>query len=264
MSNHISQFTCLKYIVMFMYPLQVSVLLCTVLYRVQQYGIFISSPGCPKTRVKAVVMADTAKKHRLFHCTTILFRVLYYKTKNVFFTFCACFLCVCIICVESIINLLQFSTIQPIVLVQVSRLILLDLTTNWTFKHALEMELVHMQGTCRTSNQIQQLIKVILHLEKVRFIAKLQGYVNFQKAINLMCTCLLSHFSYVQLLATLYTVVYQAPLSMVFPGKNTGVGCHAILQGIFPTQGWNLHLISLLHWKSGSLPLAPLGKSQPI
>ena len=23
------------------------------------------------------------------------------------------------------------------------------------------------------------------------------------------------------------------------PGKNTGVSCHALLQGIFPTQGWN-------------------------
>ena len=23
------------------------------------------------------------------------------------------------------------------------------------------------------------------------------------------------------------------------PGKNTGVGCHTLLQGIFPTQGWN-------------------------
>ena len=27
------------------------------------------------------------------------------------------------------------------------------------------------------------------------------------------------------------------------PGKNTGVGCHALLQGVFPTQGWNLHLL---------------------
>ena len=25
-------------------------------------------------------------------------------------------------------------------------------------------------------------------------------------------------------------------------GKNTGVGCHALFQGIFPTQGWNLSL----------------------
>ena len=28
------------------------------------------------------------------------------------------------------------------------------------------------------------------------------------------------------------------------PDKNTGVGCHALLQGIFPTQGWNLCLMS--------------------
>ena len=26
------------------------------------------------------------------------------------------------------------------------------------------------------------------------------------------------------------------------PGKNIGVGCHALLQGIFPIQGWNLGL----------------------
>ena len=30
-------------------------------------------------------------------------------------------------------------------------------------------------------------------------------------------------------------VVHQDPLSMDSPGKNTGVGFHAILQGIFPT-----------------------------
>ena len=45
-----------------------------------------------------------------------------------------------------------------------------------------------------------------------------------------------------------------------FPGKNTGVGCHALLQGIFPTQGLNLHLLCLVHWEVGSLPLAPPGK----
>ena len=30
------------------------------------------------------------------------------------------------------------------------------------------------------------------------------------------------------------------------PGKNTGVGCHFLLQGIFPTQGSNSHLLRLL------------------
>ena len=32
-----------------------------------------------------------------------------------------------------------------------------------------------------------------------------------------------------------------------FPGKNTGVGCHYLLQGIFLIQGSNLHLLCLLH-----------------
>ena len=42
------------------------------------------------------------------------------------------------------------------------------------------------------------------------------------------------------------------------PDKNTGVGCHALLQGIFPTQGSNPHL-HLLHWQVSSLSLRHLG-----
>ena len=33
-----------------------------------------------------------------------------------------------------------------------------------------------------------------------------------------------------------------------FPGKNTGVGCYFLLQGIFLTQGSNPHPLYLLHW----------------
>ena len=44
-----------------------------------------------------------------------------------------------------------------------------------------------------------------------------------------------------------------------FPGKNTGVGCHFLLQGIFLTQGSNLCLLCLLHWQADSLPLGPPG-----
>ena len=36
--------------------------------------------------------------------------------------------------------------------------------------------------------------------------------------------------------------------------------CHALLQGIFPSQGLNPCLLSLLHWQAGSLPLAPPGQ----
>ena len=36
---------------------------------------------------------------------------------------------------------------------------------------------------------------------------------------------------------------HQAALFMGFPSKNTGVGCHFLLQGIFVTQGSNLGLL---------------------
>ena len=39
------------------------------------------------------------------------------------------------------------------------------------------------------------------------------------------------------------------------PGKNTGVGCHALLQGIFLTLGSNPCLLPLLHWQASSLSL---------
>ena len=43
-------------------------------------------------------------------------------------------------------------------------------------------------------------------------------------------------------------------------GKNTGVGCHFLLQGIFAIQELNLCLLCLLHWQVDSLPLVPHGK----
>ena len=73
---------------------------------------------------------------------------------------------------------------------------------------------------------------------------------------------MLSHFGCVQLLATPWTVACQAPLTWDSPGKITGVGCHALLQGIFPTQGWNLRLLHLLPWQMASLPLVPPGKPE--
>ena len=48
--------------------------------------------------------------------------------------------------------------------------------------------------------------------------------------------------SRVRLFATPWTVAQQAPL-WNSPGKNTGVGCHFLLQGIFPTQGLKLGLL---------------------
>ena len=47
----------------------------------------------------------------------------------------------------------------------------------------------------------------------------------------------------------------------ILQARITGEGCHALLQGIFPTQGSNLHLLCLLHWQESSLPLVPPGKT---
>ena len=44
------------------------------------------------------------------------------------------------------------------------------------------------------------------------------------------------------------------------PGKNTGVGCHALLQRIFPTQGSNSCLLHLPALAAGFFPLVPPGK----
>ena len=72
--------------------------------------------------------------------------------------------------------------------------------------------------------------------------------------------CTLSHLSRIRLFVTLWTAACQIFCLWDSPGKNTGVGCHAFLQEIFPFQGLKTHLLHLLHWKACSLPLVPPGK----
>ena len=47
---------------------------------------------------------------------------------------------------------------------------------------------------------------------------------------------------------------YRLPCSWNFSGKNIGVYCHFLFQGIFLTQGLNSHLFNLLHYQMDSLP----------
>ena len=63
--------------------------------------------------------------------------------------------------------------------------------------------------------------------------------------------------SHVQLFVTPRTVT-RLLCPWGFSGKNTRVVCHFFLQGIFPDQGSNLHL---LHWQGDSLPLSHMGSS---
>ena len=69
-----------------------------------------------------------------------------------------------------------------------------------------------------------------------------------------------SVLSRVRLFCDPKTAAHQAPLSMeLFSDKNTGVGCHFLLQGIFPTQGSKQSLVSPA-LAGGFLTTAPPGK----
>ena len=75
------------------------------------------------------------------------------------------------------------------------------------------------------------------------------------------CACVCA--KWIQLYATLCSPMDCSPPGSSVHwdslGKNTGVGCHFLLQGIFPTLGSNLSLLYLLHWQADSLPLSHLG-----
>ena len=73
--------------------------------------------------------------------------------------------------------------------------------------------------------------------------------------------CKLSHM---QLFMTPGTVGHQTPLPTEFSGQEHWSGCHFILQGIFVTQGSNLHFLHPLHWQADSLPLQNLRSPRNI
>ena len=67
----------------------------------------------------------------------------------------------------------------------------------------------------------------------------------------LFCCSVVSDF-----FAIPWTAAHQAPLSVGFPSKNTRVGCHFFLLGIFSDQESNP---SLLHWQADSLLMSHQG-----
>ena len=97
-----------------------------------------------------------------------------------------------------------------------------------------------------------------LHTHRVRFEI---GACLLPQGHSFPFDCaVLSCFSSNCLFITLWTVAHQALCPGSSLGKNTGVGCHFLLQGIFSTQGSNLSLLYLLNWQVDSLRLVPPGK----
>ena len=77
-----------------------------------------------------------------------------------------------------------------------------------------------------------------------------------------VCACLLSRFSCVWLLWPHGLQPTRLLCPWDSPGRKSGVGGYALLQQVFPTQGSNLGLLTLLHWQANSLALAPPGKPE--
>ena len=83
-------------------------------------------------------------------------------------------------------------------------------------------------------------------------------WANFKNIIlsEIVCVCVCVHARSVVFNSLRLHGLWPARLlhPWNFPGKNTGVGCHFLLQRISPTQGFNPCLLCPLHWQEDSLP----------
>ena len=104
------------------------------------------------------------------------------------------------------------------------------------FMHSLSCDIKKM--FCSDSSKTCSLM--ILKITALKAVIP-GGTDGFWPQVNTSC------FSYVWLLRP----CFQWPAGLLwlwdFPRKNPGGGCHAFLWGVFPTQGWNLHLPHLPH-----------------
>ena len=78
------------------------------------------------------------------------------------------------------------------------------------------------------------------------------GAIAFSPIVKQLYSNVVSHFS--RILLRLLLCPGDSP------GKNSGVGCHFLLQGIFRPSDQTRVSLCLLHWHVGSLPLVSPGK----
>ena len=111
--------------------------------------------------------------------------------------------------------------------------------------------------------QIKTTIKYTLYLLG-SLVSKIQEIKKCWQGVEKSTLLVLGGKS-LQLCPTLWPYELQPTRPLLLwdsPGKNTGVGCHFLLQEIFPAQVSNPCLLSLLNWQADSLPTEPSGKPQ--
>ena len=120
--------------------------------------------------------------------------------------------------------------------------------SKWSISH--NSKFCYNQLKCSDSKCISsQLFTVRFEGTSVESLVIIVYKINLNHS-NIVCDHSLSCVWFCNRMET-DTVAHQAPLSRDFPGKNTGVGCHFLLQRIFATQGSNPHLLCLWHWQVG-------------
>ena len=88
-------------------------------------------------------------------------------------------------------------------------------------------------------------------------LALVETRCSFQQEFDWAMSCMLAKL--LQSCPTLCDPMDSSPSGSLCPRDSPGMGCHALLQGIFLTQGSNWSLLCLLHWQMGSLPLSLWG-----
>ena len=83
-----------------------------------------------------------------------------------------------------------------------------------------------LQGRQAVASEWRKKVLFIAFFTKITFDWSI---VAFQCCVKFLLLLLLSRFSRVQLIATPWSAAHQAPPSIDFPGKSTGMGCHCLL-----------------------------------
>ena len=120
--------------------------------------------------------------------------------------------------------------------------------------------MLHVQLYRDYKRTLQKYLKkftyVVFVLNKLLSIFKVRSLQKFALFIN-VCACVLVAQSCPPLCNPMDCSPPGFSVYEIFPGKNTGVGSHFLLQGMFPNQGSNPHLLC---WQADSLLLSHQGR----
>ena len=121
-----------------------------------------------------------------------------------------------------------------------------DCHTEWSLSKTNAWYQLYVQCKKKKKGTNELIYKT--EMEYTLMVTKRKEGVNWETGIDIhILLLLLTHFSCVWLCGPMDCSPSGSSCPWNFLGKNTGVGCHAHNQGIFPTQGSNPGLLYCRH-----------------